>query len=103
MVVFFAILAMRFPAVRYLNTLLAIWLFISAFAFPHVSVAPVWNNAIVAIVIFVISLIPQGREAATTTATPGRQEAAGAADPASPAPANRLRRAQPNRTRYTGG
>ncbi len=73
-VVFFAILAMRFPAARYLNTLLAIWLFISAFALPHVSVAPVWNNAIVAIVIFVISLIPQGREAATTTATPGRQE-----------------------------
>jgi SPW repeat-containing protein len=62
--VIFAITAMRYPAVRYLNTLLAIWLFISAFALPHVNNVPVWNNAIVAIVIFVISLIPQARTAA---------------------------------------
>jgi len=63
--VIFAIVAMRYAPVRYLNTVLAIWLFISAFALPHVSDAPVWNNAIVAIVIFVISLIPQARTAGT--------------------------------------
>jgi len=71
--VIFAIAAMRYPNVRYLNTLLAIWLFISAFALPHVSNVPVWNNAIVAIVIFVISLVPQAK---TTTARTASQRAA---------------------------
>jgi hypothetical protein len=45
---------------RFLNTLLAIWLFITAFAIPHVSSATVWNNALVAIAIFVVSLMPSG-------------------------------------------
>ena len=51
---------------RGINILAGIWLFISAFALPHVSNAPVWNNAIVAVIIFVISLIPQGRPAMGT-------------------------------------
>ena len=73
--VIFAIVAMRFSGVRFLNTLLAIWLFISAFALPHVSNAPVWNNAIVAIVIFIISLVPPGRAIdATGSRTDGRQQ-----------------------------
>lgn len=54
----FALIAMGVPMVRYLNTLLAIWLFISAFALRDVSVGTVWNNALVAIAIFIVSLVP---------------------------------------------
>ncbi len=53
----FALIAMSVPAVRYLNTLLSIWLFISAFALATVNVGTVWNNALVAIAMFVVSLI----------------------------------------------
>ncbi len=60
--VVFALVAMRVPTVRWLNTLLAIWLFISAFALPHQLVGTVWNNALVAIAIFVLSLIPNDLE-----------------------------------------
>lgn len=42
---------------RYLNTILAIWLFISAFALPSTSGGTVVNNVIVAIVIFIFSLM----------------------------------------------
>lgn len=54
----FAIIAMRVPQVRYLNTALAVWLFISAFALPRISQATLWNNLLVAIAIFVVSLLP---------------------------------------------
>jgi hypothetical protein len=70
--VVFALVAVRFAPVRYLNTLLAIWLFISAFALSGNFYGTVWNNAIVAIVIFVISLIPAGR----TEALPAGRSAA---------------------------
>ena len=54
----FAYLSLRAPAVRYLNALVAIWLFVSAFALPAAESRTVWNNAIVAIIIFVLSLTP---------------------------------------------
>jgi hypothetical protein len=54
----FALSAMRSPESRYLNTILAIWLFISVWALPSISIATQWNNAIVAIAIFVASLVP---------------------------------------------
>ncbi|KYF83465.1 hypothetical protein BE20_40400 [Sorangium cellulosum] len=54
----FAITAMLAPAVRYLNTVLAVWLFISCWALPTVSLGTIWNNALVAIAIFIASLIP---------------------------------------------
>lgn len=56
--VVFAVIAMAVPQARYLNTALAIWLFISAWALPTVSAGTVWNNVLVAIAIFVASLIP---------------------------------------------
>ncbi len=56
--VVFALVAMAVPWARYLNTLLAIWLFISAWALPTVSAGTVWNNVLVAIAIFIVSLIP---------------------------------------------
>ena len=54
----FAVIAMRVPEARYLNTILAVWLFISVWALPSISVGTQWNNAIVAIVIFFVSLAP---------------------------------------------
>ena len=56
--VIFALVAMVVPWVRYLNTLLAIWLFISAWAMPNVSPGTIWNNVLVAIAIFIVSLVP---------------------------------------------
>lgn len=61
-VVFALLAAYVFVQARFLNTLLAIWLFISAFALPHVSAGTVWNNVIVAILMFVFSLIPSGTQ-----------------------------------------
>ncbi len=58
--VIFALVAMAVPWVRYLNTLLAIWLFISAWALPSVSPGTIWNNVLVAIAIFIVSLVPSG-------------------------------------------
>jgi hypothetical protein len=45
---------------RYLNTLLSIWLFISALALPSISSATIWNNVIVAIVMFAFSVLTRG-------------------------------------------
>jgi SPW repeat len=56
--VIFAALALRYPQARYLNTALAVWLFFSVWALPTISVGTMWNNAIVAIAIFVLSLAP---------------------------------------------
>jgi hypothetical protein len=58
----FAAVAFAVPVVRYLNTALAVWLFISAFALPSISQATIWNNALVAIAVFVFSLVPAGVE-----------------------------------------
>ncbi len=56
--VLFALIAMSTPAARWLNTALAIWLFISVWALPHHNLATMWNNAIVAILVFALSLVP---------------------------------------------
>jgi hypothetical protein len=56
--VIFSVAAMREPRARYLNTILAIWLFISAWALPRMSPGTLWNNVLVAIAIFVLSLVP---------------------------------------------
>ncbi|WP_438004312.1 hypothetical protein WME89_36715 [Sorangium sp. So ce321] len=54
----FALLAIWAPRARYLNTILAIWLFVSAWAIPALSVGTVWNNALVALGILIVSLLP---------------------------------------------
>jgi len=56
LVVAFSLLAMRAPAARFVNTILSVWLFISAFALPTVHMGTVWNNALCAIAVFVVSL-----------------------------------------------
>ena len=56
--VIFALSAMRVPETRYINTVLAVWLVISVWALPSMNLATQWNNAIVAIAIFFVSLAP---------------------------------------------
>jgi hypothetical protein len=58
--VIFALVAMAVPWVRFLNTLLAIWLFISAWALPSQTAGTVWNNVLIAIAMFIVSLVPSG-------------------------------------------
>lgn len=60
--VIFALVSMAIPWVRYFNTVLAIWLFISAWALPNETPGTVWNNVLVAIAIFVVSLVPSTAE-----------------------------------------
>jgi hypothetical protein len=52
-----ALVSMAVPWVRYLNTALAVYLFISTWALPDVSPGTIWNNVLVAIAVFVMSLI----------------------------------------------
>jgi len=54
----FAAIAIKVPQVRYLNAVLAVWLFISAWALPTFNVGTIWNNALVAVAVFIISLAP---------------------------------------------
>ncbi|HZU84437.1 MAG TPA: SPW repeat protein [Polyangiaceae bacterium] len=68
LVVIFALVSMAVPWVRYLNTLLAIWLFISAWALPTAHAGTIWNNVLVAIAVFIVSLVPN---ATTATGAPG--------------------------------
>ncbi len=56
--VIFAAIALRSPQVRFVNTVLAVWLFFSTLSIYHVSGGTLWNNLIVAIVMFVVSLVP---------------------------------------------
>lgn len=53
----FAVMALSVPNARYLNTALSLWLFVSAFALPADNVGTVWNNALVAVGIFIASLV----------------------------------------------
>jgi hypothetical protein len=59
--VILSVVAMAVPWARYLVTALAVWLFISAFALPSENVGTVWNNALVAIAVFIVSILPAER------------------------------------------
>jgi O-antigen ligase len=56
-----AAIALSVDQFRYLNTALAVWLFISAFVLIGRESGTVWNNALVAIAVFIISLVPSDR------------------------------------------
>jgi hypothetical protein len=58
--VLFAWLATTAAWARYLNTVLAVWLFISVWALPGANAGTAWNNALVAIAIFFVSLVETG-------------------------------------------
>jgi hypothetical protein len=56
--VIFSALAMSDDRLRFVNTLASVWLFIYTLAAPHVTSATLWNNLIVAAVVFALSLVP---------------------------------------------
>jgi uncharacterized membrane protein len=56
--------AMYAPNARYLDTIFAVWLFVSTLVIARHSPATMWNNLIVAIIVFVLSL-PGGVEPVT--------------------------------------
>jgi hypothetical protein len=58
LVVALAVVSLRVPQARYMNAILAVWLFLSAFALPTLRMATVWNNALVAIAVFFVSMLP---------------------------------------------
>ena len=68
-----ALWAIRSPSVRWANTVLAIWLLLSTFFIEHVTAATVWNNAIVAIVVFLLSLVPNTVGGQRTMGGPRRE------------------------------
>jgi hypothetical protein len=66
-----ALVAMSAPAVRWLNTILSFWLFVSVWALPHHSLATMFNNAVVALVVLEVTLVSAGddhRDAASGAA-----------------------------------
>jgi hypothetical protein len=54
----FALVATARNQARYLDTALSVWLFASIWVLPDLSRATQWNNAVVALAIFVLSLVP---------------------------------------------
>ncbi|HVV49812.1 MAG TPA: hypothetical protein VHO06_09150 [Polyangia bacterium] len=55
-----AILSIYSGAARYLNAIVGILLFLSTLAMHSLSRATTWNNAIIAIAIFVVALVDKG-------------------------------------------
>lgn len=53
-------IALRMPWLRWIDTALAVWLFLSTLAMPDVTRGTLWNNLIVAMLVFVVSLVPEG-------------------------------------------
>lgn len=58
LMVLFSVRSRAAPSVRFLNAIVAVWLLISAFLLPDPSVWTRWNNSVVALVAFVLSLMP---------------------------------------------
>lgn len=52
-----AFAAVQVPSLRYWNTALSVWLLFSTIAMRSINVATMWNNFIVAAVVFVLSLV----------------------------------------------
>ncbi len=60
LIVVAAFVAMFAPQARFINTVLAIWLFVATLVIGDRTPATMWNNCIVAIVVFALSLVPSG-------------------------------------------
>ncbi len=69
-IVLIAALGTGIPRLRYANTALAVWLFVSAWVLPTRSSGTFLNDVIVALAVFIVSLIP-GR---TVTRFPSQPE-----------------------------
>lgn len=53
-----ALLGIRYSWGRYINMGLAAWLFLSTLFFPRIASATLWNNLIVAIIVFAMAVAP---------------------------------------------
>lgn len=62
MMAFTAVVALSTPAVRWFNTVLAVWLAFTTLAMSGIRPITGWNNMIVALVVFVLSVIPSPAE-----------------------------------------
>jgi hypothetical protein len=74
LVVVFALVACVVPWVRYLNTTLSAYLFVSAWCYPSITMAEMatqWHNATVGLWIFLISVLHNG-PLGTASSAPGR-------------------------------
>lgn len=56
-IVVVAFLGTRTPQMRFVNTAVSVWLVISAFVLPRLAIGTVWNNVLVGIAVFVVSLV----------------------------------------------
>jgi len=72
LIVIVAIVALYVPQVRWINTALAVWLFFSTLVFAHAAPRTLWNNLIVALIVFVASLMPEGLGASSGPNGTGR-------------------------------
>jgi hypothetical protein len=57
MAIVVAVSAAAKPPVRYLNTILGVWLFLSAWLLPRMSVATMWNHLLVGAALTAFSLV----------------------------------------------
>ncbi len=53
-----AVSSIESPSLRVVNTVLAVWLFLSSWAFQGAAAETIWNNTVVAVVVFSLSLTP---------------------------------------------
>jgi hypothetical protein len=53
-----AFAAMRRPRLRFLNVGLAVWLLVTTAVFGEASIVTSWSNTVVAIALFLVSLLP---------------------------------------------
>jgi hypothetical protein len=56
LVAVFALMALVVPLARYVNSLLAGWLLVSAFALPSIHLATIYNSLLLGVAIFTVSL-----------------------------------------------
>jgi hypothetical protein len=54
------LLSVAAPPVRYVNTVVALWVFLAAWALPFASAGTIWNNAFTAAAVLIASLVPAG-------------------------------------------
>jgi hypothetical protein len=61
-----ALIALRVPAVRFINTAAGVWLVLGAYSLPRVTLGTAWNDMLVGTAILIASLVGPR----TTTAAP---------------------------------
>lgn len=73
-----AIIGLWAPPIRFANTALSVWLLLSAWLLPGADPGTQWNHVLVAIAVFVLSLIPNAPLSARGTRMVSGQIASGA-------------------------